>query len=143
YGLGYDPDQLPKVLQLRHPHESVPKIAYRMAAMREQVKRLLLEEIPAIAEHGHGPGRGRTEKRDCDTNTFKPDRVEYVVARLKRDAPELAEKVIRGDLTPNAAARQMGWRKPRIVVSTPEAVAKALRKHMTPDEIQALVRLLS
>ncbi|MBX6169610.1 MAG: hypothetical protein IRY84_18520, partial [Thermobispora bispora] len=43
YGLGYDPDQLPKVLQLRHPHESVPKIAYRMAQMRETVKRLLLE----------------------------------------------------------------------------------------------------
>ena len=145
YGLGYDPDQLPKVLQLRHPHESVPKIAYRMAAMREQVKRLLLEEIPAITEHGHGPGRGHTEKRLRATKSFSigTDTADYVTARLKRDAPELAEKVIRGELTPNAAARQMGWRKPRIVVSTPEAVAKALRKHMTPDEIQALVRLLS
>ncbi len=145
YGLGYDPDQLPKVLQLRHPHESVPKIAYRMAAMREQVKQLLLEEIPTAGPVVHaGPGRGKVaSKTDCDTNGFKPDRVEHVVARLKRDAPELAEKVIRGELTPNAAARQMGWRKPRIVVSTPEAVAKALRKHMTPDQIQALVRLLS
>jgi len=144
YGLGYDPDQLPKVLQLRHPHESVPRIAYRMAQMREQVKRLLLEEIPATAEHGYGPGRGHTEKRDGATNSFPlANTADYVTARLKRDAPELAEKVIRGELTPNAAARQMGWRKPRIVVSTPEAVAKALRKHMTPDQIQALVRLLS
>lgn len=144
YGLGYDPDQLPKVLQLRHPHESVPKIAYRMAAMREQVKQLLLEEIPATAEHGYGPGRGHTEKRGSATTSFVLGRgADYITARLKRDAPELAEQVIRGELTPNAAARQMGWRKPRIVVSTPEAVAKALRKHMTPDQIQALVRLLS
>ena len=132
-------DDHPKVLQLRHPHESVPKIAHRMAAMREQVKRLLLEEIPVAQPVGRPTS---TEEKACVTN-IRPDRVDHVVARLKRDAPELAEKVIRGEITPNAAARQMGWRKPRIVVSTPEAVAKALRKHMTPDQIQALVRLLS
>ena len=144
YGLGYDPDQLPKVLQLRHPHESVPKIAYRMAAMREQVKRLLLEEIPAIKQvgsPGHSPNVRDTHIRA--TTSTNADTSERVIARLKRDDPALAEKVIRGEITPNAAARQMGWRKPRIVVSTPEAVAKALRKHMTPDQIQALVRLLS
>mgnify|MGYP006990451346 CR=1 FL=1 len=142
YGLGYDPDQLPKVLQLRHPHESVPKIAYRMAAMREQVKRLLLEEIPESQSHG-GDRRSNEVQVRVTNLKAQTDTAEYIVARLKRDAPELAEKVIRGELTPNAAARQMGWRKPRIVVSTPEAVAKALRKHMTPDEIQVLVRLLS
>ena len=45
-GLGYDPDQLPKVLALQHPHESVPDVAYRMASMREKVVTLLLAEIP-------------------------------------------------------------------------------------------------
>lgn len=142
YGLGYDPDQLPKVLQLRHPHESVPKIAHRMAAMREQVKRLLLEEIPAVQQVG-SPGQSSNVGATNIRATTSANTADYVTARLKRDAPELAEKVIRGELTPNAAARQMGWRKPRIVVSTPEAVAKALRKHMTPDQIQVLVRLLS
>jgi len=143
YGLGYDPDQLPKVLQLRHPHESVPKIAYRMAQMRETVKRLLLEEIPVVLPNGGNRRSEEFQSRATRLNLSTADTADYVTARLKRDAPELAEKVIRGELTPNAAARQMGWRKPRIVVSTPEAVAKALRKHMTPDEIQVLVRLLS
>lgn len=35
------------------------------------------------------------------------------VARLKRDDPELAERVVNGEVTPNAAAREKGWRKPR------------------------------
>lgn len=135
-------DDHPKVLQLRHPHESVPKIAYRMAAMREQVKRLLLEEIPESQSHGGDRRSNEVHVRATNLNA-QTDTAEYVVARLKRDDPALAEKVIRGELTPNAAARAKGWRKPRIVVSTPEAVAKALRKHMTPDQIQALVRLLS
>ena len=140
YGLGYDPDQLPKVLQLRHPHESVPEIAYRMADMREQVKRLLLDEIAPVARPGE-IGRGRV--RDCATNSsVRPDRVDHVVARLKRDDPELAEKVVRGEVTPNAAAQEKGWRKPRIVVTTPEKVAAALRKIMPTDARRILARLL-
>jgi len=51
-GLGYDPDQLPKVLALQHPHESVPDVAYRMATMREEVVTLLLTEISRAAPHG-------------------------------------------------------------------------------------------
>ncbi|MER7361866.1 hypothetical protein [Nonomuraea wenchangensis] len=141
YGLGYDPDQLPKVLQLRHPHESVPEIAYRMAEMREQVKRLLLEEIPPVAPAVHaGPGRGH--KTHDATNGFRSNSADYVTARLKRDDPELAEKVVRGEVTPNAAAREKGWRKPRIVVTTPEKVAAALRKIMPTEARRVLARLL-
>ncbi|VAZ65321.1 hypothetical protein LAUMK40_01446 [Mycobacterium kansasii] len=46
------------------------------------------------------------DKRDSDA----------ILSRLKRDDPELAEKVITGQTTANAAALEKGWRKPRIVL---------------------------
>jgi hypothetical protein len=38
---------------------------------------------------------------------------EYTLARLRRDDPELAARVERGELTANAAAVDKGWRQPR------------------------------
>jgi len=52
--------------------------------------------------------------------------VERTIRRLKRDDPDLAKQVIAGEVTANAAAREKGWRKPRIVLSTPERVATSL-----------------
>lgn len=144
YGLGYDPDQLPKVLALRHPHESVPSIAYRMAAMREQVKTLLLAEIPVAL-----PWERPTAESYKDRGTnYTPqsnhtDTASHVVARLKRDDPELAEKVVRGDITPHAAAREKGWRRPRIVLSSPERIADSLRRYMPREALLRLAELLT
>lgn len=140
YGLGYDPEQLPKILTLRHPHESVDRVADRMAAMREAVRALLLAEVPSAAAHGE-IGRGANRVRGTHS-IGNADRVERVVARLKRDAPDVAERVVAGDLSPNAAAREMGWRRPRIVVSTPERVAEALRRTMPPEDLARLIALL-
>jgi hypothetical protein len=147
FGLGYDPDQLPKLLELRHPHESVPNIAFRMATMREQVRTLLLEEIPVALPHGDGPGRGHTKRLD-DTNSFvapsrRANSADYISARLKRDDPALAERVIRGEVTPNAAAREKGWRKPRIILSSPERIAASLRRYMPRDALLRLAELLT
>jgi hypothetical protein len=138
FGLGYDPDQLPKVLGLRHPHEGVPKVAFRMAEMRQVVRTLLLGEVAPARPVGR-PAAGAENL--CGTN-IKADRVEHVVRRLKRDAPDLAERVVAGEVTANAAARQMGWRHPRIVVSTPERVAESLRRTMPPEDIARLAAIL-
>ncbi|ETA03635.1 hypothetical protein ThrDRAFT_00758 [Frankia casuarinae] len=45
-------------------------------------------------------------------------------------------------MSANAAAREMGWRHPRIVVSSPTAVAAALRKHMSRDDLARLIAIL-
>lgn len=112
-------------------------------ALAGRVRALLDEEISAAPSHGEvGKGRGL---RDCDTIS-KPDRQdrrEHVIARLKRDDPDLAGRVVGGEITANAAARLKGWRKPRLVVSSPKSVAKALRQHMTADEVTELVALLT
>jgi hypothetical protein len=68
---------------------------------------------------------------------------EYVIARLKRDDPALADRVVRGELTANAAARQAGIRKPRIVLTSPASIAAALRRNLDPADLAEVARLLS
>lgn len=110
-------------------------------ALAGKVRSLLRAEVPAVAAPGEF-GRGRD--RACGTNSkVQPDRIEHIIGRLKRDNPELAERVVAGDISPNAAALQMGWRHPRIVVSSPESVAEGLRRHMSPEDRARLVELLS
>lgn len=90
-----------------------------------------------------GPGRGN--KTGSDTTGLRDERgAEYVVARLKRDDPELAERVLDGELTPHVAAIRAGIRKQRITVQvgSPRLVANQLRKYMTPDQIAQLIALL-
>lgn len=147
FGLGFDPDQLPKVLALRHPHESRPDIAHRMATMREQVRSLLLAEIPTALPVGSPGLSGKAAGSDANGSgtTIRPSasrNADYVTARLKRDDPDLADRVVRGEVTPNAAAREKGWRKPRIVLSSPERVAASLRKWMPAESLSRLARLL-
>jgi hypothetical protein len=105
-----------------------------------RIRALLREEIPK-AQEPHRPGatdkHGGTILPRDEANT-----ADRITARLKRDDPDLAEKVVRGEVTPNAAAREKGWRKPRIIVSSPEAVAHSLLKYMSADDIAKLVAVL-
>jgi len=139
YGLGYDPDQLPKVISLRHPHENVPRIADQMAEMREAVRKLLLAEIEPAVNSG---GDRRSERFQKRTTLLKSETAERHLRRLKRDDPVLAEKVVNGEMSAYAAARAKGWKPPRIQVTTPERTARHLRKYMTRDQLAELARLL-
>lgn len=97
--------------------------------------RAIDEQTPPLAKHGEiGNGRGSDT-----TSTVDPDRDStYVIARLKRDDPELAEQVIAGSITPNAAAIQAGIRRRYIRCRADDvnlAVASLLRVY-TADEIR-------
>lgn len=134
-GLAYDPEQLPKVISLRHPHEGKPEVEARMKRMRTEVTAELRDDLsPALMA-------GRPTEKQCGTS-FNTGTAQHVVKRLKRDDPELAERVVRGEITPNAAAREKGWRRPRVVVSSPDAVARSLLKHMSADDIAKLIAVL-
>jgi hypothetical protein len=107
------------------------------AALAEEVRRLVLADIPAAKTVG------RPKKGSATPNLgHRRDAAEFT-ARLKRDDPDLAGRVVRGEVSPNAAARQMGWRKPRLLVTSPEAVARKLREYFTPDQLAELIRLLT
>lgn len=138
-GLHTTVDQILALLRLRHPGEGNLAMRERMDAMRATVRQLLSEEVePARAV---GRPDGTTNVRA--TNIRASDTTDYVLARLKRDDPNLAERVVRGELTANAAARQAGIRKPRIVLTSPESIAAALRRNLGAEDLAELVRLLS
>ncbi len=141
-GLGCSPQELVKVIGLRHPHEAKPDTAARMKAMRAEVERLLREEIQEAADRG---GDRRSSGFQNSTTVLKPRRetAEHTVARLKHADPSLAAEVVNGSMSAYAAARSKGWRPPRIQVTTPERTAVHLRKHMTPGQLAELARPLT
>lgn len=63
----------------------------------------------------------------------------YTLRRLARDHPDLLALVESGDLTPNAAAIQAGFRK-RTITITPDVngLLRAAQKHLSDDQIADL-----
>lgn len=103
------------------------------------VEKAWRNEIPAARSSAgrpvsNGSGTPNTDVRDHTSDS--------ILARLKRDDPATAEKVVNGELTANAAARQKGWRKPRILLTSPHSIAAGLRKHLTVEEIKQIKELL-
>ena len=105
----------------------------------KRLQRAWREDVaPALA---HGANR-HTTPRDHAMNSSHPESSDGILSRLKREDPMTAQAVINGDLTANAAARMKGWRKPRILLTSPDSVAKRIREHYSPEEIQELANLL-
>lgn len=98
-------------------------------AWREDVAPALKQGRPSAATDGNNVPRplGHNDTEDG------------ILARLKRDDPMTAQAVINGDLTANAAARMKGWRKPRILLTSPDSVAKRIREHYSPEEVHELI----
>lgn len=109
----------------------------------KRVKRLLDEDVEPAREHRGSTVTERTNRDDtANSSCANGDNTEYLMSRLKRDDPELAQQVVNGEMSTYAAARSKGWKKPRIVVSSPTRVADSLRKHMTPEQLAELADLL-
>jgi hypothetical protein len=86
---------------------------------------------------------GRGKKAIRDTNSFSGKSSEtraYSLARLKRDHPELADKVINGEMSAYAAAVEAGYRHRLIRIDQidPEHAAVMIRKNCTADFVSAL-----
>lgn len=104
----------------------------------ERLRRAWREDVaPALKSAGRPVANSR-----ATGITQESDTADSILARLKRDDPITAQAVIDGDLTANAAARIKGWRKPRILLTTPESVAKRIRDHYTQIEITELINHL-
>lgn len=121
------------------------KHAAALAGVEDLALTLLREDVEPVSVNGGDrrssefQSRGTRLETSADTRT---DTAEYVVARLKRDAPDLAERVVRGETSAYAAAQQMGWKKHRVLITSPESVAKRLRKYMSADDLARLISLL-
>ena len=113
-----------------------------------------LGEIAPLAKHGEiGNGRKNESRVDNVRSTHYGNDTEYTLRRLKRDAPELLVQIESGELSVNAAAIKVGFRKK----PNPEEVCiKAFRKsenrvmairsivkELTGQERQLLIKMLS
>jgi hypothetical protein len=78
------------------------------------------------------------------TGNYGAEESAYTADRLSREAPEEYAAVLRGERTLNAAAVRAGIRRHRVSIrlDSAESAAETLRKHMTPDQIGELRKLL-
>ena len=84
---------------------SIRATAFGRDDLWERVEGLLRADIPPA--RAHGDNQYQSGVRDTKS-TSEQDDASYVVARLKRDNPEIANAVVNGTITPNAAAIQTG-----------------------------------
>lgn len=100
----------------------------RMPAAAEQIRRMLAEDVPEAAPHG-AVGNGRSRRSDTPS-THKRDAAE-ILARLKRDRPDLAAQVVDGTLSANEAAIAAGIRKRyiRVRADDPQVAIAKLEEH--------------
>lgn len=64
--------------------------------------------------------------------------------RLRKDRPDLHDEVLAGRISAHAAMVQAGFRPKTLSVPTsrPDSIAAALRRHLSPDDIARLIKLL-
>lgn len=92
-----------------------------------------------------GPGRPQETLDNIQGNAAPSGTSrEAGLRRLRKDRPDLHAEVLAGALSTNAAMVKAGfWRKKITVpVDTPENTARALRRNLTPEAVEELVRLL-
>ncbi len=70
--------------------------------------------------------------------------MDAALRRLRKDRPDLHKRVLAGELKPNAAMVQAGFRPRALTVrpDDPASVARSLRRHMSAADIARLVELL-
>ena len=114
--------------------------------------------IEALIQHGGPVNAGAADVREANADGVRrPSNDELVhctslptgnsaaraTARLKRDRPDLADRVIRGELSANAAAVEAGFRGRTITLPlNPEKAARTILRHYAPEEVQRLIRAL-
>jgi hypothetical protein len=94
---------------------------------------------PAAPEGTAGPGRGKTVADSHGLSKLSSDSAERIVRRLKRDAPEIAEALARGEfVSARAAGIAAGFIKPKTPL---QIILKQLPK-LTEEECSYLRELL-
>ncbi len=136
-GIGASVELVRRIVALPHRREALPEHAAAIQALRCDVERLLLEPLAP-------PGRPRKRvNNDANTNIPAPARAggsrEYLLRRLRRDAPELAERVLAGELSAHAAAIEAGIRK-RVM---PLAAALRTWRRLTLEEREVFLSIVA
>jgi|GEM_PF-6485764 len=105
------------------------------------------EEVRSELAGDLGP-QGRPEKPvinrfNAQVMKYSTSGQNYIIARLKRDNPEMAQKVLSGELSAHQASIKAGIRKEYIQMQrNPIKIVEKLRAALTKDELQEVRMLL-
>jgi hypothetical protein len=92
---------------------------------------------------GKETGRGKDRNDSIISIAVQGTDKDYTIRRLKRDRPDLAEKVINGELSANAAAIEAGFRTKTVTMPLePKRAAETLKRHFTKKQIKAIIEAL-
>ena len=120
---------------------SLERLQQVLAGYEPALQRLR-KAIPAAHIHGANQHNGGLD--NINSSEGGGTRSTYTLARLKRDRPDLAEQVVDGSLSANAAAIEAGFRRRtvQVPVDDVEALARTLQRRLAPGEVAQLVALL-
>ena len=149
-GVGLDSESLAQLQHARHRHERAnPDIRKRMAKLRDRIGEVAGNDVQALNPNGIQD----RNKNDAIIHNSKPQQQgtsrEYRIAVLKRDAPDIAERVISGEIKAAAGIREMNKRlgKPEesrkaLNMVDARSAFKTLKKFMPEDVLRDLTDLL-
>ena len=106
----------------------------------EEARRLLAEDLEPVAQHGANQHSAGVDNVKSSAEAKGGNATTYTLRRLKRDRPDLAERVVSGDLSAHAAAIEAGFRRPAITLTAadPETAAQKIRATFGEDFALAL-----
>ena len=119
--------------QIRQYKEQHPE-----ASNREVARELSISD-PTVANYIH-----YNVMNIISTTPEQGNSLSYTLRRLKSEHPELYQRVVAGELSANAAAREAGIRRPTTNIYTDDAasIARTLRKKLDADTLAELIDLL-
>ena len=136
-GAGMPADKVMRLLEIEHRYEHAnDQWRERMAALRDTIRRELGAE--PLAKHG---ANQHTEGRNNITSSTRGDNPSYLTARLQRDAPDLAQKVLDGELSAHAAALEAGFVNPKVAIRLDDlaSAARTICRKLDRDEVLELI----
>jgi hypothetical protein len=141
-GLGWTMDSLKCILQMQHRFEhegsSHTEIQERLQEMRRRVMDLLHDP-----SNGHGGDRKSTLHSNLDfaPSEQRGNSSSHKLRRLKRDRPDLAERVMAHELSATAAAIEAGFEpyKFQVRADDPRKTARIIAKHVDREWMAALI----
>lgn len=113
-----------------------------------ECRQMLLEQMPVAGpEEGGAPqgnqnaAKDKNNRDNIKVESHRGTSAPHTLKRLKRDNPELAERVVNGELSANAAAIEAGFRRPTLSIpNDPNRAAESIlnHKHFGPEFAKAL-----
>lgn len=133
------PEELLKIICLRHRNEAGQLFDAEKAREVEEIRTKVRDLLhPAIAQNGEiGRGRNSCDNVTAISSGDRGNAPAYALRRLKRDRPDLAARVLAGEMSAHAAAVEAGFRnRQHTIPQDPQKAVAVLTRHFDREELE-------